>query len=100
LLGIKRLAELPAADFRMDNALWVRIVWDFLLAYRGRGVDRNHIFGALVPLYLAWAASYVSQVAELSDAEAEGRIAALALAFDTDKPYLMARWRWPDRFSP
>ncbi len=100
LLRIKRLAELPPAEFAMDDTLWVRIVWDFLLAYRGRGVNRNHIFGALVPLYLAWAASYVLQVADLSDAEAEERIAALALTFDADKPYLMARWRWPDRFAP
>jgi hypothetical protein len=100
LLGIKRLAELPAAEFTMADSLWVRIVWDFLLAYRGRGVNLNHIFGALVPLYLAWAASYISEVAKLSDAEAEVRIATLALAFETDKPYLMARWRWPDRFAP
>jgi trehalose synthase len=100
LLGIKRLAELPAAEFRMADALWVRIVWDFLVAYRSRSVNRNHIFGALVPLYLGWAASNVLQTAALSDSETEEHIAALTLAFDADKPYLMARWRWPDRFTP
>ena len=100
LLGIKRLAESKPADFRMTDALWVRIVWDFLAAYRSRSVNRNHIFGALVPLYLGWAASYVSQVSTLSDAEVEQRLVALALTFEADKPYLMARWRWPDRFTP
>ena len=100
LLGIKRLAELPPSQFRMADSLWVRIVWDFLAAYRSRSVNRNHIFGALVPLYLGWAASYITQVATLSDAEVEQRIAALALAFEADKAYLMARWRWPDRFTP
>ncbi len=100
LLGIKRLAEVPAAEFKMADTLWVRILWDFLLAYRSRSLNRIHIFGALVPLYLAWAASHVTQVAGLSDAEAEEHIAALALAFDAEKPYLMARWRWPDRFTP
>ncbi len=100
LLGIKRLSELPPAEFKMSDALWVRIVWDFLAAYRSRSVNRNHIFGALVPLYLGWAASYVTQVATLSDAAVEQRIAALAVAFEADKPYLMARWRWPDRFTP
>ena len=84
----------------MSDALWVRIVWDFLAAYRSRSVNRNHIFGALVPLYLGWAASYVTQVSTLSEAEVEQRIVALALAFEADKPYLMARWRWPDRFTP
>ena len=100
LLGIKRLAELPPAQFRMADSLWVRIVWDFLAAYRSRSVNRNHIFGALVPLYLGWAASYIGQVSTLSDAEVEQRIAALALAFEADKAYLMARWRSPDRFTP
>ena len=100
LLGIKRLSELPPAQFRMADSLWVRIVWDFLAAYRSRSVNRNHIFGALVPLYLGWAASYVTQVAGLSDAEVEQRIVALAQAFESDKAYLMARWRWPDRFTP
>jgi hypothetical protein len=60
LLAIKRLSELPPAQFRMADSLWVRIVWDFLAAYRSRSVNRNHIFGALVPLYLGWAASYVT----------------------------------------
>jgi len=100
LLGIKRLAELPAAEFSMSDALWVRIVWDFLIAYRSRSVNRTHIFGALVPLYLGWAASNVLRTAALSDSETEENIAALTLAFNADKPYLMARWRWPDRFTP
>ena len=100
LLGIKRLAELPAAQFKMPDTLWVRILWDFLAAYRSRSVNRKHIFGALVPLYLGWAASHVTQVAGLSDAEAAARVTALTRAFDSDKPYLMARWRWPDRFTP
>ncbi len=100
LLGIRRLSELPAAEFRMADTLWVRILWDFLLAYRSRSLNRTHIFGALVPLYMAWVASHVTLVADLSDAEAEKHIAALALTFDAEKSYLMARWRWPDRFTP
>jgi len=24
----------------------------------------------------------------------------LAAAFEADKAYLVARWRWPDRFNP
>jgi trehalose synthase len=100
LLGIKRLAEQAPADFKMADPLWVRIVWDFLAAYRSRSVNRTHIFGAFVPLYLGWAASYVRKIAGSSDLEVEERNAALARAFDSDKPYLMARWRWPDRFTP
>jgi hypothetical protein len=30
----------------------------------------------------------------------ERHIEAVAAAFETDKPYLVSRWRWPDRFNP
>jgi hypothetical protein len=33
-------------------------------------------------------------------AAAEERIETLARAFESDKPYLVSRWRWPDRFNP
>jgi hypothetical protein len=30
----------------------------------------------------------------------EERIERLALAYEAQKPYLISRWRWPDRFTP
>jgi hypothetical protein len=53
-----------------------------------------------MPLYLGWAASHVLEVGSQGEAAAEQRIAALASVFEADKPYLVARWRWPDRFNP
>ena len=99
-LRLKRLAELPAEQFAMPDALWVNIVYDFLVAYHARSVNRMHLAGALVPLYLGWAASYVRRMCELSDEQAEAQVDALAATFETEKPYLMSRWRWPDRFAP
>jgi hypothetical protein len=75
-------------------------VFDFLAAYRSRSVNRAHIFGAFLPLYMGWAASHLLRVETLSDSQAEEVSAAVAQAFDDDKTYLMARWRWPDRFTP
>jgi hypothetical protein len=97
---LKRLAELPAEQFAMPDLLWVNIVYDFLVAYHARSVSRVHLAGALVPLYLGWAASYVKKMAQLTDEQAEAQVEALAATFETEKPYLMSRWRWPDRFSP
>lgn len=100
LLSVKRLAELRGSKHSLPDLLWVRIVYDFLVAYRERAVNRSHLLGALMPLYLGWAASHVLGVGDQGDAGAEQRIAALANAFEADKPYLVARWRWPDRFNP
>jgi hypothetical protein len=33
-------------------------------------------------------------------AQVEARIEELCLRYETEKPYLMSRWRWPDRFNP
>jgi hypothetical protein len=98
LLGLKRLSVMPAATFVMSDSLWARTVYDFLLAYRLRTLSRSHLLGALTPLYLAWVASYLSQVE--AGMNVESRIEAVATAFEADKPYLLSRWRWPDRFNP
>ena len=99
-LGLQRLTEMPAEEFAVADALWVNIVYDFLVAYHVRSVSRQHLIGAFVPLYLGWAASHVKQMAGLTNDQAEAHGAALAAVFETQKSYLMSRWRWPDRFSP
>jgi hypothetical protein len=98
LLGLKRLSVLPAANFVMPDSLWARIVFDFVLAFRLRTINRGHLLGALTPLYLAWVASHLLQIA--SGIDPERHIEAVAAAFEADKPYLVSRWRWPDRFNP
>jgi len=98
LLGLKRLSVTEGAEFRMPDSLWARIVFDFLIAYRLRTINRGHLLGALIPLYLAWVASHINITA--SGTNPERHIEAVAAAFEADKPYLVSRWRWPDRFNP
>ncbi|MGI4756852.1 MAG: hypothetical protein ACRYGF_08390 [Janthinobacterium lividum] len=93
LLGLKRLSTTPVESFLMPEALWVRIVYDFVLAHRLRTINRSHLLGSFTPLYLAWVASHLLNS---HAATAEN----LARAFEADKPYLVSRWRWPDRFNP
>jgi glucosylglycerate synthase len=102
LLGLKKLSIMPPAAFLMPDSLWARIVYDFILAYRLRTINRGHLLGALTPLYLAWVASHLLLTGG-SSAETttpEKHVEAVAAAFEADKPYLVARWRWPDRFNP
>jgi glucosylglycerate synthase len=97
LLMLKRCSVLDAAEFRMPDNLWARIVFDFLIAYRLRTINRGHLLGAMIPLYLAWVAGHINVTA--LGTPAERHIEAVAAAFEADKPYLVARWRWPDRFN-
>lgn len=98
LLGLKRLSRTEGTAFRMPESLWARIVYDFLLAYRLRTINRGHLLGALIPLYLAWVASHINVAA--SGINPERHIETVAAAFEAEKPYIVSRWRWPDRFNP
>jgi hypothetical protein len=100
LVELKRLASRPPDAFRMADPVWARIVYDFLLAYRLRVMDRDHLLRALTPLYLGWLSSYALEVREAGMEEVEQRIETLCVAYEAQKAYLISRWRWPDRFNP
>jgi hypothetical protein len=97
LLGLKRLSVVEPSAFRMTENLWARIVFDFLVAYRLRTLNRGHLLGALIPLYLAWVAGHLNVVK--SGTSSEAHVEAVAAAFESDKQYIVSRWRWPDRFN-
>jgi hypothetical protein len=98
LLELKKLSRLPPAQFQLPDDLWARIVFDVALGHRLRTISRDHLLRSFVPLYLAWVASWMLQPG--GDAGAMSRQERLCLAFEHQKPYLLSRWRWPDRFSP
>ncbi len=99
LFELKKLSRLAPAQFRMPDDLWARSIYDFALGYRLRTISRDHLLRSFTPLYLGWIASYVLEL-ESAPGDAEGRMERLARAFETAKPYLVSRWRWPDRFNP
>jgi hypothetical protein len=100
LLSLKRLARAPVDSFALDDALWARIVYDFAVGYHLGTMERPLLLRSMVPLYLAWAASFVREVRDVPREDAEARIEQLCHAFEAAKPHLIARWRWPDRFNP
>ena len=99
LVDLKRLT-LTTSQFRMPDDLWARIVYDFVLGHRLRAINRDHLLAALTPIYLAWVASHALEIGVGSRAAADELVERLCLAYEAQKPYLLRRWRWPDRFNP
>ena len=99
LLGLRKLAVLSQGQFRIPDELWVRIVYDFALGHRQRAISRDHLLRAMTPLYLGWVASYALELETAGESAVEQRLERLALAYEAAKPYLVSRWRWPDRFN-
>ena len=101
LFELRKLSRLSLEQFRMPDELWSRIVYDFALAHRLRTINRDHLLKSMTPLYLAWVASYAQELSTGGEAAAsEQRLERLSIAYETSKPYLVSRWRWPDRFNP
>jgi len=100
LLELRKLARLPPAQFRMPDDLWASIVYDFALGHRLRIISRDHLLRSMTPLYLGWIASYANELESAGPAEVESRLEKLSIVFEARKPYLLSRWRWPDRFNP
>ena len=100
LFELGKLSRLTQERVHMPDELWARIVYDFALAHRLRTINRDHLLHSMTPLYLAWIVSYARELETAGAAIIEQRIERLSLAYEATKPYLVSRWRWPDRFNP
>ena len=100
LFELRKLARLPVDQFQMPDELWVRIVYDFALAHRLRTISRDHLLKSMTPLYLGWVASFSRDVQDANAFSVERRLEKLSSVYEAGKPYLVSRWRWPDRFNP
>jgi hypothetical protein len=80
--------------FRFSPGLWVRVIYDFSLAYHDRLLHREHLLKALTPLYLGYTASFVIETRAQGVEMVEQELARLNDQFETMKPYLVQRWRW------
>jgi hypothetical protein len=98
IIELKKVAEAPPDRFRIHDDVWARIVYDFALGHHLKTMPHEHLLGALVPLYLGWLASFMLEPGTDDPDAAERRIDQLGMAFETQKPYLISRWRWPERF--
>jgi glucosylglycerate synthase len=89
-----------ATGMSLSAELWIRIVYDFLVAYNSRQVDAEHLLDALIPLYFARTAAFVHDVEHLDNDETERAVDEVVDAATRLKPSLVARWhaeRVPER---
>jgi len=92
LAGVSALAADSSVEFHFPDALWVRVVYDFAVAYEHRVLPAEQLLRSLVPLYLGRTASFVRETADSGAEEVETIIRSLADAYLADKDYLRRRW--------
>ena len=86
--------ELPErpADFHFSAELWIRCLYDTLVAFNQPGADRERLLAALTPLYFGRTAGFISDTLDMTTDQAERVIDDQARQFEELKPYLVARW--------
>jgi glycosyltransferase involved in cell wall biosynthesis len=89
---VKSLGAHPDREFRFPLKLWTRIVYDYALAYHKRKLPHEHLLKSLTPLYLGKTASFVMEVENMEQDEAEGEIEKLCLEFEQNKEHLINTW--------
>jgi glycosyltransferase involved in cell wall biosynthesis len=99
VLGHGDFSELEALgnrsdeEFRFPLELWACVVYDYALAYHMKKLPHEHLLRSLTPLYLGKTASFVMEVRDKSQADAEAEIEKLCLEFEEGKGYLVNNWK-------
>jgi len=94
--GVRMAAQQASTEpesFHLGDGLWTHVVMDFACAWQQQRVGRSYLLKSLTPLYLGRVASFVIETKTMVSAEVEERIERLCRWFETEKPYLVARWR-------
>lgn len=98
LLALRHAAAAERAH--VADGTWARIVYDFALAFSLRTVERQQLLRSMTPIYLGWVAGFARDACSLDAEGSDTRVESLCEAFEREKPYAIARWRWPDGFVP
>ena len=92
LTQLEKLSKSNILEFTFPKELWVRIVYEFALAYHKSAISRHHILSSLTPLYLGRTAAFVNENLESSSVEVENEIERLCLEFEKQKPYFLSHF--------
>jgi hypothetical protein len=89
---LESIGRLSNEAFSFPQDLWVRIIYDFAIAYHKGSIHREHLLKSMIPLYLGRVASFVKENQKSSAEEVEEEIESLCQVFEEMKPYLVERW--------
>jgi glycosyltransferase involved in cell wall biosynthesis len=76
----------------LDTEVWMRIVYDFLVAYNAGVQDTGILLDSLIPLYFARTATFVEATRDDDPDAAEAKVQEAAELAVELKPYLRRRW--------
>lgn len=92
-IELQQIARAGEEQFHFSADLWVRVVYEFAVAYQKSVISRDHIIQALAPLFRGRAYTFVTENRDSSAEVVEKSIESLCLEFERLKPYLLEMWK-------
>ncbi len=97
---LTRLSRVDADAFRFPKEKWVRIVYDYILAWHHRRLQPEHLLKSLIPLYHGRTASFFLETIDMSDEEAEEVVEEVCSEYERQKGYLAGNWQGGQKWEP
>lgn len=89
---VEKLVNQAKESFYYPSELWVRILYDYAVAYRDGVVPRQTLLDSLVPFYYSRMLSYMNKTKEMGTRECEEYLDAVYRIYEKEKPHLIGRW--------
>jgi glycosyltransferase involved in cell wall biosynthesis len=89
---VEELLNQAKDSFYYPSELWVRILYDYAVAYRYEVVPRQALLDSLVPFYYSRMLSYMNKTREMETGECEEYLDSIYRVYEKEKSHLIERW--------
>lgn len=89
---LQQLLTAPNEEAFLPASIWVKMVYDFAIAYNFGEVPGDLVIEAMIPIFLARVASFVRETETMNSFQAEKVVQDQAALFEATKHYLVERW--------
>ena len=89
---LENISQLPPENFYLSVETWVKIVYDFAIAYHRTPRHKEKFVDLMIPIYNARVASIVNELKNVEGEEVEEYYEGQAVVFEDMKPHLIERW--------
>ena len=89
---LQEIRKMDQEQFDFPTTLWIKVLIDFIIAYRDKSWNIDELLDSLIPIYLSKTLSFVKKTERMSIRESEEFIEEECTQFEAAKNLLIQRW--------
>ena len=92
MVQVEKIGRQAKGSFYYPSELWVRILYDYAVAYRYEAVPRQVLLDSLIPFYYSRMLSYMNKTRDMGTRECEEYLDGIYRIYEREKSHLIKRW--------